>query len=59
MKFYMQVESESLSFEIITCQFSFVVYNKRLRMVIDAIGGALQPEVVNGDAIKRFEDEPN
>jgi len=55
----MQVESESLSFEIITCQFSFVVYNKRLRMVIDAIGGALQPEVVNGDAIKRFEDEPN
>ena len=59
MKFYMQVESESLTFEIITCQFSFVVYNKRLRMVIDAIGGALQPEVVNGDVIKRFEAEPD
>jgi len=55
----MQVESESLTFEIITCQFSFVVYNKRLRMVIDAIGGALQPEVVNGDVIKRFEAEPD
>ena len=51
----MQVESEiivSRSFEVITCQFSFVVYNKRLRMVIDAIGGALQPEVVNGNVYK-------
>lgn len=51
----MQVEPEttvSLGFEVNTCQFSFVVYNKRLRMVIDAIGGALQPEVVNGNVYK-------
>lgn len=36
------------SFKVIACQFSFVVYSKRLRMVIDAIGGALQPETTNG-----------
>jgi hypothetical protein len=38
------------SFKVIACQFSFVVYIIRLRMVIDAIGGALQPETMNEDA---------
>lgn len=44
-------------FQSNTCQFSFVVYSKRLRTVIDAIGGALHPETVNGDAYVPVRDK--
>jgi hypothetical protein len=41
-----------MSLNTITCQLSLVVYSKRLRMVIDAMGGALQLETGNSDVYK-------